>query len=118
MAKISQAEKNRRKEAKIFAQLDRILELLEDGYQKQNPNRVHDQWIWLMGFNRGVYCSSGIGMYRKLSKRLDDWHRSHAELVEKYDKWQEHKKQFGAYEKSLRENMKNGKEADIHGGKH
>lgn len=101
MAKISQAEKDRRKETKIFAQFDRILECLEAAYRKQNSFEVGEQLTWVMAFERGVYCASGIGMYRKLQKRYEDWHDSHIELINMYEDGIKHIKNYGVYEASL-----------------
>lgn len=101
MPKLSKAEKERRKEQKIFAQFDRILECLEAAYRNQNSFAVGEQLTWEIAFTRGVYCAAGIGMYRKLQKRYDDWYDSHIELIHLYDEKIEHAKKNGAYEASL-----------------
>lgn len=84
--KLSKAEKERRKEQKIYACYDYWLNRLEKCYLEDRPyTDFRECFDYISAFAQGCYLAGGRKWYNRLNARFSLWMEEHRQIKEDHD---------------------------------
>lgn len=101
---ISKAEKERRKNKKIYGYFDYWLDRLEDCYKKDEEyDSFKECFDHIIAFAQGCCLSDGIKWNKRLNKRFSDWLDDHQDVINAHNEraLEKKKKMFEKYNSCL-----------------
>lgn len=92
---LSKAEKERRKNKKIYDYFDYWLDRLEECYKKDEEyDNFKECFDHIMAFTQGCCLADGFKWDKRLNKRFSDWLDSHQDVINKHKERALEKKMF------------------------
>lgn len=93
--KISNAEKERRKDQKIYSYFDDLLKRLEDCYTKDKSwNDFSAVFAEIKAFSVGCYYADGYKWKKRLNERFEKWLIESVDLRKEYEQRVKAEKRF------------------------
>ena len=92
---LSKAEKERRKDKKVYDHFDYLLSCLEECYKNDyRYTDFKDVYDCIVEFSKGCYLADGYTWNKRLFRRFSDWLDEHQDIIKQHRDRMLEKKKF------------------------